>query len=142
MASHLKQLEEFDIHGASAATAWTEWLDSWHNYSLAIDMDADGTAEAKKVATLLHCIGPASRKVYSTFQWAVGEERTATNVLQKFQEYVRPLVNIPYERQRFFTRRQQSGESFDQYYTSLRKIGTRAEVHQRTVPGNYYVWHN
>ena len=43
-------------------------------------------------------------------------------VLQKFEEFYAPKVNITSERYKFFTRAQQEGESIDHYVTALRTL--------------------
>ena len=45
-----------------------------------------------------------------------------TKVLLKFEEHCEPKKNVSYERYKFFSRAQESGESIDQYVTILRKL--------------------
>ena len=43
-------------------------------------------------------------------------------MLLKFEEHCEPKKNVSYERYKFFSRAQESGESIDQYVTILRKL--------------------
>jgi hypothetical protein len=77
--------------------------------------------EDVQVACLLNLIGDEGRKIYSTFQWAVGEDKDKLkDVLKKFNGYCIPLINVAFERFKFFTRMQKDGESVDEFLTHLR----------------------
>lgn len=43
-------------------------------------------------------------------------------VLSKFEKYCQPRKNVPFERYRFNRRVQETGETYDQYCTALRKL--------------------
>ncbi|CAH3142510.1 unnamed protein product, partial [Porites lobata] len=49
-------------------------------------------------------------------------------VLQKFAAYCQPLKNVPFERYKFYSRMQESGESYDHYRTALRQLAERREL--------------
>ena len=48
-------------------------------------------------------------------------------VLRKFAEYCQPRKNVPFERYKFNKRTQESGESYEQYKTTLRKLSEACE---------------
>ena len=48
-------------------------------------------------------------------------------VIQKFEEHCEPKQNVSYERYKFFSRAQESGETIDQYVTVLRKLSETCE---------------
>ena len=81
------------------------------------------------MATLLTVIGEDGREVYSTFRdWAQdGDDRRILPVLRKFAEYCQPRKNVPFERYKFNKRTQESGESYEQYKTTLRKLSEACE---------------
>ena len=51
-----------------------------------------------------------------------GDDKKIGPVLDKLEAYCEPQKNIPFERYRFNRRCQESGESYDQYRTALRKL--------------------
>ena len=62
------------------------------------------------------------RKVFAMFSdWASDTNQNKIQpVLQKFAAYCQPLKNVPFERYiKFYSRMQESGESYDHYQTAL-----------------------
>ena len=114
--------QRLEIHDPQAADKWKKFKRAWENYALATELSKK--SEQVQVATLLTVIGEEAREVYSTFTgWAaVGDSSKIDPVLNKFEEYCKPRKNIPFERYRFNRRTQESGESYDQYRTSLRQL--------------------
>lgn len=112
-----------EIHDPQAAEKWKKFKRAWSNYALATELNKKD--EAVQVATLLTVIGEEAREVFSTFTgWtAEGDDEKIKPVLTKFEEYCQPRKNIPFERYRFNRRSQESGETYDQYRTALRKLG-------------------
>ena len=116
-----------EIHDQQAAEKWKKFKLAWTNYSLATGLS--DKAEPVQVATLLTVIGEEAREVFSTFSgWAHdGDEEKIAPVIAKFEQYCQPRRNIPFERYRFNRRSQESGETYDQYRTSLRKIAENCD---------------
>ena len=69
------------------------------------------------------------RKVLAMFTyWASDTDQNKIQpVLQKFTVYCQPLKNVPFERYKFYSRMQESGESYDHYQTALRQLVERFE---------------
>ena len=111
-----------EIHDSNAADKWRKFLAAWENYALATELG--DKPQSVKVATLLTVIGEDGREVYSTLRdWAQdGDDRRIVPVLRKFAEYCQPRKNVPFERYKFNKRMQESGESYEQYKTTLRKL--------------------
>ncbi|XP_043257580.1 uncharacterized protein LOC122400277 [Colletes gigas] len=80
--------------------------------------------ETRRVAMLLNCIGEDALDVFNTFG-LLAESLTTKSIFEKFEEYVKPRVNIIIERHKFHTRRQQVNEPFDSFLTDLRKLRTK-----------------
>ena len=116
-----------EIHDSNAADKWRKFLAAWENYALATELG--GKPQPVQVATLLTVIGEDGREVYSTFRdWAQdGDDRRILPVLRKFAEYCQPRKNVPFERYKFNKRTQESGESYEQYKTTLRKLSEACE---------------
>ncbi len=53
-------------------------------------------------------------------------------VLDKFETYCQPRKNITFERFKFNSRSQNSGEPFDQYITSLRQLQDKCDFDKIT----------
>ena len=108
-----------DIHDSNAAEKWKEFEQTWKNYAIAMKLHQE--PEAIQVATLLFVVGAEVRKVFAMFtDWASDTDQNKIQpVLQKFAAYCQPLKNVPFERYKFYSRMQESGESYDHYQTAL-----------------------
>ena len=114
-----------DIHDSNAAEKWKEFEQAWKNYSIAMKLHQE--PEAIQVATLLSVVGAEVRKVFAMFtDWASDTNQNKIQpVLQKFAAYCQPLKNVRFERYKFYSRMQESGESYDHYQTALRQLVER-----------------
>ena len=111
-AAFLPPPEPLQIDSAQLADAWQSWRDSWSHYATATKILQED--KEVQVATFLTCIGKDARRVFKTFQWAAGEDRTCLDsVIQKFEQHCLPRTNIPFERYKFNKRQQLQGETFD-----------------------------
>ena len=74
------------------------------------------------------------QKVFAMFTvWASDTYQNKIQpVLQKFAVYYQPLKNVPFERYKFYSRMQESGESYDHYQTALRLLVERCEFESIT----------
>ena len=123
---------ELEIHAADAHEKWKKFEIAWSNYCIATNLYKK--SENVQVATLLTVIGEEARDVYSTFtDWEnAGDERKMKPVMEKFREYCQPQKNVPFERFKFNRRKQEVGESYDQYKTALRKLAQSCEFDKMT----------
>ena len=63
----------------------------------------------------------------NTTTWDAGDDTKIDKVIQNFEEHCEPEKNVSYERYKFFSRAQESGETIDQYVTVLRKLSETCE---------------
>ena len=114
--------QALEIHDTQAAEKWKRFKWAWANYSLATGLSEK--SDTVQVATLLTVVGEEAREVFATFtEWDHdGDDKKIGPVLDKLEAYCEPRKNIPFERYRFNRRCQESGESYDQYRTTLRKL--------------------
>ena len=113
-----------DINDAALGELWKKWKHSWTMYALAAKLKDED--EDVQVAHLLTLIGRDANDVYLTFTWAtVDDAKKIALVLEKFDQYCSPRVNVPFERYKFRMRTQESGETFDRYVTALRQMASR-----------------
>ena len=100
---------------------WKTW-----KQELTLYMQASESSEKSytvKSSILLHCIGSKSREIYNTFTFAEqGDNLKFDKIIEKFDGYFTPKKNLTLLRFKFFTARQQDGESFDEFLTRLRKL--------------------
>ena len=61
-------------------------------------------------------------EIYGTMQFETEEKDRTLELIQSFGEYCDPKKNETVERHKFFTRNQESGETFDKYLTELRLL--------------------
>ena len=107
-----------DIHDSNAAEKWKEFEQAWKNYSIAM-----------KLQHSFLYVGAEVQKVFAMFtDWASDTYQNKIQpVLQKFAVYYRPLKNVLFERYKFYSRMQESGESYDHYQKALRQLVERCE---------------
>ena len=88
-----------------------------------------GKSEGVKASLLLHCIGEKSREVYNTSVFSSTEDSKKYNkVLGHFEAYIGPLKNITYSCFKFFTYRQEPGQTFDDYLTEMSKLSRDCDL--------------
>ena len=73
-------------------------------------------------AMLLNSIGTGALKIYNGFAFDYGDTRDIATILMKFDEQIIGELNETYERNKFNSRKQTTGEQFDIYLTDLRHL--------------------
>lgn len=100
----------------------TEWESFRQRFQLFCDAYLpDKTSDKRKIAILLHHMGETGLQVYNTFSLDK-EGQTLKDILEKFDAHFVPRVNTTYERYLFFNRKQQDGETYEQYLTVLKNL--------------------
>ncbi|XP_072146225.1 uncharacterized protein [Dermacentor andersoni] len=112
----------FDFHNAAD---WPSWIEEFEDYSF-----ASGLSEKKEeiqVRTLLYTMGRKAREIPRSL--AVKDEglKTFKVVKAKFEAYFVHTKNTVYESARFNRRRQQPGETVDEFATDLHKLAERCD---------------
>ena len=75
-----------------------------------------------QTAMLLNTIGTDALKIYNGFAFDNGDTRDIATILKKFDEQIIGELNETYERYKFNSRKQATGERFDMYLTELRHL--------------------
>ena len=75
-----------------------------------------------KTSLLLHVIGERGVEVYDTFKFESGDEMKLEVVIKEFRNYCTPKTNQTAERFKFLTRKQQLGESLQEFITKLKSL--------------------
>ena len=108
------------------AENWRRWKQRFEIYMTASGRDAK--PDTVKSATFLHVAGPEALEVFNTLTFDNEDDQKKLSVLmEKFEEYCTPRRNVTWERHVFNTRRQQPGETIDQYVTDLKKKAKSCE---------------
>ena len=105
---------------------WKTWSKHFDFFLTATE--SDEKSDKVKTSILLSCIGPKGREIYETFQFATeGDRFKLDTVLEKFTAYCNPRKNITIIRHKFFTYKQQEGQSFNDYIIELKKRSSECE---------------
>ena len=105
---------------------WKTWSKHFDFFLTATE--SDEKSDKVKTSILLSCIGPKGREIYETFQFATeGDRFILDTVLEKFTAYCNPRKNITIIRHKFFTYKQQEGQSFNDYVIELKKRSSECE---------------
>ena len=94
---------------------------------------ADEKSAKMKASVFLHVVGEDALEVYNNFQFQDDANKMELDkILEKFEDYCIPKRNVTFERHRFFTCVQKTGETVDQYVTDLRNRSKTCEFGELT----------
>lgn len=105
---------------------WKNWKARFENYLIASEIIKK--EEKTQCAQLLHYIGEEGFKIFTTFKFEDDEKDKLSILLTKFDEHFLPKENLAYERYQFFSYRQKSGESLEQFITELKKRASKCKL--------------
>ncbi len=114
----------------NVAENWRRFKQRFLLYLSAID--GDRKVEKMKASLFLHVVGDEALEVYNNFTFEEGESMKLQSIMDKFEAFCIPKRNVTYERHRFFTCMQRSGETIEQYVTELRHRSKTCEFGELT----------
>lgn len=118
--SAFKAPKELDFSG-NVAQNWKRFKDDFDIFMCASGLDEK--SGKRKVSCLLNLAGTRARAVFDTFHFANdADKQNLEIVMNKFEGHCIPKVNELLERERFYRRKQLSGETGTQYVSALRKL--------------------
>lgn len=125
---HLKPPEPLILSAATnKAEAWRRWKMSWELYKVASGLDKK--EEKIQVATLLHVLGKECVEVFSNFEWEnEGDHEKIAAVEEKFKAYCAPLTSRHFNRHLFIERKQQEGETVDEFCSVLKTLAKNCDL--------------
>lgn len=89
---------------------------------------ADDKSEKMQASVFLHVVVDEALEVYNNFTFATaGDKMKLDKIMEKFEAYCIPKRNVTFERHRFFTCVQKTGEIIDHYVTELRNRSKTCE---------------
>ncbi|XP_072141636.1 uncharacterized protein [Dermacentor andersoni] len=104
---------------------WPEWIMSFDDYRYASGLN-DRT-EAAQVRMFLYTMGRQARKHFQTFGLTEEESRSYETVKKKFDAHFVATKNIVYQSANFHRRKQQPGESADNFVTALPELADHSQ---------------
>ncbi|XP_028177969.1 uncharacterized protein LOC114365564 [Ostrinia furnacalis] len=119
-SASVKLPPNFDIRSSQSANDWNYWKCLFEDYLIATNQD--GASDKIKLSLLRNMMGPESTKVILTFKLSDEERRSYDKIVSEIDKYVNPKSNPVFERFKFNERKQEVGESFESFYTSLREL--------------------
>ena len=96
------------------------WKTQWEAY-LSLSGLAD-QEQAKQVQALTLCFSRETVTIVDNLGLTAAQRGNATQIVEAISQYVKGQINESVERRHFRQRRQQSGESFDDFLVSLREL--------------------
>jgi len=111
---HLQPPEFFNFHQPDL---WLRWKQRFEQFRLASGLSS--AEDARQISSLLYCMGPEAEDVLNTTDVTATQRASYAAVVKKFDEHFGVRKNVIYERAKFNTRRQQPGETGDQYILAL-----------------------
>lgn len=85
-----------------------------------------------KIAILLNLIGDDGLRIFNTFEFAEGEDKKKFEVVvKKFESHCNPIKNQVLSHFKFFSKVQDSSETFDEFLTELKTLISYCEFTDR-----------
>lgn len=130
MENVLQPPKTMDFDARSLLQTWKKWKEEVQLY---VDISMDKKLETKKVKLLLYILGRKGREIHSTctMNFQTTEEQgnivnveekniTVKMILAEFDKHCNPKKNETVERYKFYSRSQQSGETFNKFLADIR----------------------
>uniref|UniRef100_A0A669FAM3 Reverse transcriptase domain-containing protein n=1 Tax=Oreochromis niloticus TaxID=8128 RepID=A0A669FAM3_ORENI len=111
------------------ALPFNMWMRMFNSYLLVINATGNAWPEARRRATLLHCLGTEGQRIFYSLP-NTGD--TFASAVTALEQHFSPKVNVVVERHAFRKRTQASHETVIQYVASLRDLASKCEFDDRT----------
>ena len=99
---------------------WPRWIRKFERFRQASGLHSKD--EAKQVNTLIYSMGDAADDILSSMDLSDDNKKKYEPVKTKFDEHFARGRNVIHERAKFNIRRQQDGETVDQFVTALHTL--------------------
>lgn len=110
----------------NVAENWKKFKQRFELYLSAIG--GDNKSDKVKASVFLHVIGDEALEVYNNFMFNdEADKLKLAKIKEQFEAYCIPKSNVTFERHRFFTCAQKTGETIDQYVNELRNRSKTCE---------------
>ena len=123
---NLSQPDPMNFASSNLSDSWESFKQSFDIYSDALELSAK--SQKTQIGVLLHCIGKRGQQIFQTLTFDPPEDKdTYKKVVEKFDAEFSPRKNVTYERFKFNTCSQASGQCIEDYITELRKLSSSCE---------------
>ena len=99
---------------------WPKWVRRFERLRLTTELDSKG--EEKQVNMLLYTMGDLAEDILHMFNLSETDKKKYEVVKQKFDSYFGKKRNVIFERAKFNRRKQEEGESVDDFVTSVHAL--------------------
>ena len=100
---------------------WKRFRGQWTNYAKAVKLNSE--SGDRQAAIFLACIGAEAYELFETFEFSQDDDREdLQKIMDAFEAHCIGEVNVVYERYVFYQRKQENGETFDNFLSDLRKL--------------------
>ena len=96
---------------------WSKWISRLERFLSASGLKEKG--DESQVNTLIYCMGEEADDILRSFQMSEDDKKKYKPVKERFDAHFDKRKNVIYERAKFNMRRQEEGESVDDFITSL-----------------------
>ncbi|XP_031333730.1 uncharacterized protein K02A2.6-like [Photinus pyralis] len=118
-------LQPMNLRAPDLSQAWKTWKTQFLIYLRATGLDKE--SDARKVALMLHYLGPDCLKIYNSFNENLDSVKY-DELETRFDAHFTPTANISFERHIFITRKQGSNESLEDYVTALTNLSLSCDL--------------
>ena len=99
--------------------SWLQWARQFERFHLASELSKQ---KEYQINTLVYTMGDAAEDILRSFSLSDEQLKSYETVLAKFYGYFVKKQNVIFKRAKFNQRRQQEGESVDDFITSLHRL--------------------
>lgn len=105
---------------------WRKFKQQWSVFFVASEYSRK--RPIVQCSLFLHTIGQDALEIYNTFTFEEENDRNVLEmIIEKFENYCRPLKNLTFDRHKFFSRDQKDQESFEDYVRNLKILANACE---------------
>ena len=122
MASKFSPPTEFDF---SQPNRWEDWKNRFLRFRLATKLNKENGEI--QVSSLIYAMGMEAENIMKSFGLTPDQSKNFDEVIKRFNDHFIPRSNVIHERAKFNQRKQQSGESAEQFIRSLYEISENCD---------------
>ena len=101
--------------------AFRSWKEKWNDYVLITSLaDKD---PAYQSAMLRYTFSTETRNIYDSLNLNEDDKKNPQVIIDKMEEFAKGIINETLERHKFFQRKQEDGEGFDDFITDIKILG-------------------
>lgn len=116
--------------GSNPTENWKLFKQRYKTYALLAQLDKQ--TQAYQTAMFTHCLSDEALKVYNGFHFGT-DTPTVTQIMTKFDEFAVGQVNVTYERFMFNQRKQEEGETFENFYSAIRNLSKTCDFCENCI---------